>query len=123
MNIGRMLELKEKDMGGKRRERGGSLGNIEEMLKRKREMVEETEEGEIFKVNRKTLRLPGKGKGSEGGDRRDDEEIERRNGGGYEGTKGCKGLEGGFEKNEGGSERSDKGVEKRVEKGVEGGEE
>lgn len=73
-------------MGGKRRERGGSLGNIEKMLKRKREMVE----GEVFKVSRKTLRSPSKGKGSEGGDRRDDEEIERGNGGGYEGAKGIK---------------------------------
>lgn len=43
----KVIEVKEKDMGVRRRERGGSLGNIEEMLKRKRENVEERgEEGE-----------------------------------------------------------------------------
>lgn len=63
-----MIGMKEKDMGMRRREREESLGNIEEMLKRKRENVEErAEEGTAFKVSKKTQRSSGKEEGEEKG--------------------------------------------------------
>lgn len=48
---------------------GGSLGNIEEMMKRKRENVEDTagEKG-IFRISKKILRSPNKEEGGERGE-------------------------------------------------------
>lgn len=60
-----MLGLREKDIGGRRREKGGSLGNLEEMFKRKRKSGEETTGEEVFRSSKKTLRSPGKGEGGE----------------------------------------------------------
>lgn len=67
------MEIKE---GRKVRERGGSFGNIEEILKRKKEEEgekeeggekEESGEGTIFNRSKKTLRLPMKGRAEEEG--------------------------------------------------------
>lgn len=48
---------------------GGSLGNIEEMMKRKRENVEDTagEKG-IFRISKKILRSPNKEEDGERGE-------------------------------------------------------
>lgn len=65
----KMIEVKEKNIGKRRRERGGSLENIEEMLKRKKESVEErVEEETAFKTSKKTPRSPEKEKGEERGE-------------------------------------------------------
>lgn len=56
-----------KKIKGKARERGGSLGNIEELLKKKREGSEKEkkdgEEGRCFQRSKKTVRSPLKGGG------------------------------------------------------------
>lgn len=56
-----------KKIKGKARERGGSLGNIEELLKKKRERSEEEkkdgEEGRCFQRSKMTVRSPLKGGG------------------------------------------------------------
>lgn len=53
--------------GRKGRERSESVGNIEEMLKRKREEMERSREEEevAFRSNKKTFRSPGEEGGEE----------------------------------------------------------
>lgn len=86
------------------RRRSGSYGNVEEMLKRKKDSGEgKGIEGEIFDRSKKTMRSPVVE--MEGGsDRGNDEKTnERRTEGGEEGNKGGERVEGRDEENEGGN--------------------
>lgn len=97
-----------KKIEGKAREKGSSLGNIEELLKKKREGSEEEkkdgEEGRCFQRSKKTVRSPLKG----GGERERGEGCGKWDRGGMKGYGGDKRDDG---EDVGESEKGDEGAE------------